>query len=72
MDIVIELARAGHVSDALSELLHAGKQLIERAVEGELQECLSMYCHVVPRMLGARWYATDISRNAKCLLASVR
>ena len=41
-DNVIELARPGHVSDALSELLRAGaKQLIEQAVEAELQEYLS-------------------------------
>ena len=40
-DNVIELVRPGHVSDALSELLRAGaKQLIEQAVEAELQEYL--------------------------------
>jgi putative transposase len=41
-DNVIEFARPGRVSDALSELLRAGaQQLIEQAVEAELQEYLS-------------------------------
>ena len=41
-DNVIELTRPEQVSDALSELLRAGaQQLIEQAVEAELQDYLS-------------------------------
>jgi hypothetical protein len=44
MDNVIEFTRPEHVSDALSEMLRVGaQQLIEQAVEAELQEYLSAH-----------------------------
>ena len=67
MDNVIAFSRPEQAPDVLSELLRAGaQQLIEQAVEAELQEYLSAIGDRATRMVAVRWCETGICLSARC------